>query len=81
LEPVIRKLKIQAIREQLALCLQTLESIDKELQIAPLTEEDRSALTRRSDDMLRESNVLQLTLDLLERQEREEHERGAATQG
>jgi len=80
LEPVIRKLKIQSIRSQVDFCHQVLESIANELETGPLTEEQRSVLAQRSHDTLKESYVLRLALELLERQEREEHERGTATQ-
>lgn len=73
LGPVSRKRKIETIRAQVVLCNQICEAIAEELETVPLTEEQRSVLTQRSEVMLRESHVLQLAVDLLERQEREEH--------
>jgi hypothetical protein len=45
------------------------ESVAKELETGTLTEEQRSALTRRRDDTVKQCHALQLALNLLERQD------------
>jgi hypothetical protein len=70
LEPVIRRLKIQTL-----LCQMKCASLNSLFEAKSLTDEQRSELTHRRDESLRESRILRLAIDLLERQEREERER------
>lgn len=81
LESVIPKLKIQTLKAQLALRSFVCASLAQEFDTAMLTFEQRAILAHRWDETLKESHVLQIMLDLLERQERMSNqiiERGGA---
>jgi hypothetical protein len=47
-------------------------SLAKEFEVGSLTAEQKVAIAHRLDDALRESDVLRLALDMMERREREE---------
>jgi hypothetical protein len=80
LDSAVRKLKIGNLKVQLERCWTLCESLVGELNNSELTSEEQAASLSRCDDLRKESYTLQLALELLERQEREEDERGAATQ-
>jgi hypothetical protein len=71
LESVIHKLRIHTLQAQLALRQHLCASLAKEFEAGNLTVEQKAALAHRWDDTLKESWVLQLMIDLLERQEKE----------
>lgn len=73
LESIAYKLKIQTLKAQVALCQLICASLAREFEEESLTFVERSALAHRWDDTLKDGYVLQLTLDLLERQEREKN--------
>ena len=71
MESMIQKLRIQALQAQLALRQHLCASLAEEFESPKLTVKPRTALAHRRDDTLKESHVLQLMIDLLERQEKE----------
>ena len=73
MESIAYKLKIQTLKAQVALCQLICASLAREFEEESLTFVERSALAHRWDDTLKDGYVLQLTLDLLERQEREKN--------
>jgi hypothetical protein len=73
LEPIIRVRKIQLLRVQLALRLSGFCSLGKRWAIEPLTDQQRSEIVRRQNELLKEGHFLQLAIDLLERQAKEDH--------
>ena len=72
MESIVRKLKIQTYKAQLAFRHYVCAALAKELEAGTLTAEQKAALAHRWDDTLKESHVLQLMIDLLERQEKED---------
>lgn len=70
METVIRRLRIRNLKAQVALRKLIRESLAKEFEAA-LSVEDRAVFAQRADSALKEQYVLQLMVDLLERQERE----------
>jgi hypothetical protein len=70
MELIISKPRIQTLKAQTVLRQFHCESLAVEFKIECLTISRKAGLAYRWDDMLKESQVLQLMLDLLERQER-----------
>ncbi len=73
MEAIIRKFWIHTLKAQLALRQQICAILSLEFEAAGLTFGQRAALAHRWDDTLKEGYVLQLMIDLHERQEKEEH--------
>jgi hypothetical protein len=71
LESIIRRLRINTLKAQVALRQSKCASLNSLFEAKSLTDEQRSEITRRRDESLEESYVLQLMVELLERQERE----------
>jgi len=70
MEPIIRKLWIHNLKGQAALCSLLCESIAKQFESGSLNVEQGRALADFLDQMQKERYVLQLVLELLERQEK-----------
>ena len=77
METIIHEFGIQTSIAQLALRQHLCASQAKEFEAGTLTVEQKAALAHRWDDILKETYVLQLMLDLLERKEKEERGDGA----
>ena len=75
MELIISKARIQALIAQMVLRQFHRESLAKEFETEYLTTIQKAGLAYRWDDILKESHVLQLMIDLLERQEKEERGR------
>ena len=71
MELIISKLRIQTLKAQLVLRQFYCASLAMEFETEVLTTNQKAGLAYRWDDMLKESYVLQLMIDLLERQEKE----------
>jgi len=69
LKSMIRKAKIQSLKEQLALCQTLCESLAKEFEAAALTGEQKAVIAHHWEKERKEGHSLQLAIDLLERQE------------
>ena len=67
---IINKPRIQNLKAQMVLRQFHCESLAVEFETEGLTTNQKAALAYPWDDMLKESQVLQLMLDLLERRER-----------
>jgi len=72
LEFIIRKLRVQNLKAQIALRRYVCEFLVREFQALTLTTREKAALAARWDTTLKESYVFQLIFDLIERQENEE---------
>ncbi len=71
MDPIIRKLIIHTLKAQWVLRQYICVALAKEFEAGVSTASVKWPLVDRWDDTLKESQVLQLTLDLMERQERE----------
>jgi hypothetical protein len=69
-EPIIRKFKIQTLKAQWVLRQYICVALAKEFETGTSTANVKWSLVDRWDDTLKESQVLQLMLDLLESRER-----------
>lgn len=72
LESVIRTLRIQTLKGQVAMCKSRSASLAKRLDSEYMSDAQKVEIDHRREQSLRESQTLQLMVDLLERQEREE---------
>jgi uncharacterized protein (DUF2225 family) len=72
MELIISKLRIHTLKAQWLLRQFHCESLEKEFETEHLTTNQKAAPAYRWDDMLKEGHVLQLMIDLLEKQEKEE---------
>jgi hypothetical protein len=72
METVIRRFWIHTLKAQWVLRQYICAALAKEFEAGKLTVEKQSAIVHRWDDALKESYVLQLMIDLLERQVKEE---------
>jgi hypothetical protein len=70
MELIISKPRIQSLKAQMVLRQFHCESLAVEFETERLTINRKARLAYPWDDMLKESQVLQLMLDLLERRER-----------
>ena len=70
MELIISKPRIQNLKAQMVLRQFHCASLAKEFETEGLTTNQKAGPAYRWDDMLKESQVLQLMLDLLERRER-----------
>jgi hypothetical protein len=68
---MIRSLRIQTYKAQLAVCNHVRAVLLKELENVNLIDDQRVAIGRRSNDALKESRALKFMLDLTERHDRE----------
>lgn len=73
MEPVARKLWIDTLKAQVALRQYICASLAMEFEDPSSTSSRRTRLAYLWDETTRESNVVQLLVDLLERHEREEN--------
>jgi hypothetical protein len=71
LESVIRTLRIQTLKGQVAMCELRSASLAKRLDSEYMSDEQKVEIEHRREESLKEGRTLQLMLDLLERQERE----------
>ncbi len=69
---ITRKHKVESLKAQLALSRNVYSSLANEFETTTLTSDDMAAIAYRLDAALKETQILQLAIDLLERQEREE---------
>ena len=76
MELIISKLRIQALKAQWLLRQFHCESLEMEFETEGPTTNQKAGLAYRWDDMLKEGHVLQLVIDLLERQEKEKRDAG-----
>jgi hypothetical protein len=74
MELIISKRRIQTLKAQLVLHQFHCASLASEFDTEGLTTYQKAGLACRGDDMLKESHVLQLMLDLLEKQEKEDRD-------
>jgi hypothetical protein len=72
LESIIRKLWIHTLKAQLGVRQFMCKSLAQEFETPTITFEQRTAIAHRWDDTLQESHVLQLMIELLERQSRKQ---------
>ena len=70
MELIISKRRIETLKAQMVLRQFHCESLEAEFETEGLTINQKARLAYPWDDMLKESQVLQLMLDLLERRER-----------
>ena len=70
MELIISKPRIQSLKAQMILRQFHCESLTVEVETESLTINRKARLAYPWDDMLKESQILQLVLDLLERRER-----------
>jgi|GEM_PF-2253665 hypothetical protein len=76
MESSFRKLRIQFLRAELELRRLTCDSLARKFERHQLSFDQRAELFRRWEDTLKESHLLQATLQMLEREERESVRRG-----
>ena len=69
---VIRRIKIRSLRERLAFRQLKCAALAKKFESADLTTKQKAVITRLWGDTLKESHKMQLAIDLLEREEKEE---------
>ncbi len=69
---VIRRLRIQTYRDQLAACNQVCVALSRETQNLALPRDERLSIDQRLDSATKESLSLQFMLDHLEKQENED---------
>jgi hypothetical protein len=72
MESVVRKLRAETYRVQLALCEQIRDDLARNLNNPALTIGERIALVKRCDAAVNEIYSLQLLLQLIDRKDREE---------
>lgn len=70
MESSFRKLRIQFLKAELELRRLACESLARKFETRTLTYEQRTDLFKRWEDTLKESHLLQATLDMLEQEER-----------
>lgn len=70
-ESMIRKLKVQYLKGQLAVSRNVCSSLAHEFETTGLTVDEKAAIAHRWDKALKESHGLQLALELLEKPARE----------
>jgi hypothetical protein len=72
LESINRKHKIESLKAQLESSQNVCSSVTHEFETTTLTGEQKAEIAHRREDALRECKMLQLAIDLLERQEGKE---------
>ena len=72
MESIIRKLRIQTLKGQAALCRFKCAALASEFEIASLSVQRKGEVHHVWEESIKECHVLQLMIDLLERQVREE---------
>ena len=72
LESIIQMLRIEMLKAQLASRRYICASLANEFETSTLTECQRAALVHRMDNALKESHAVQLTLDLMAKQLKQE---------
>ena len=73
MESVVRKLRAETYRAQLAVCERVRDDLARNLSNPELTIGARIALVKRCDAAVNEIYTLQLLLQLLDRKDREEN--------
>ncbi len=71
---MISKLGVRTLKAQLAQHQYLCATLANEFEVPTLTAGQRAALAHRWDQTLRESHVLQLMIELIARQEKEERD-------
>jgi hypothetical protein len=74
MESVVRTLRAEIYREQLAVCEQIRQTLSNKLNNPALTDDERIALGHRCNAALHESYALRLMLELIDRKDREENQ-------
>ena len=72
LESIIGKHNVESLKAQLALSHNVCYSLANESETTTLTGDQKAAIAHRLDAVIKESHILRLAIDLLERQEKEE---------
>jgi hypothetical protein len=72
LNSIIRRIKIRRLKEQLAFRQLKCAALAEKFESADLTTKQKAEITNHRADTLKESHSMQLAIDLLEREEREE---------
>jgi hypothetical protein len=72
LESINRNLRIQTLRGQVVICQLRYASLVRQFDSECWSDGQKAKIVRRRDESLKESHALQLMVDLLERQVREE---------
>jgi hypothetical protein len=70
--------RIGHLKAQLERCWIVWHSLECDLNRTHLTPEERAAILNHQEDLWKEGHALQLAVELLERQEHDERERGTA---
>jgi tRNA 2-selenouridine synthase SelU len=78
MEPVIRRLRVETYKEQLAVCEEIRDALSRNFNNPALTDDERITIGNRCNAAQNESYALQIKLDLIECEIREERQ-GAAT--
>jgi hypothetical protein len=72
MKALLHRLKIHTLKGQVALRQLRCASLAQRIETQSLTAAQETELTRWQDESLEENHILQLEIDLLERQEKEE---------
>ncbi len=75
MDPVIRRLRIQTLQGQVVICQLMHAALAAQSDSQSLSEGQKAEIIRRRDESLDGSQALQLMVDLLEKQEKEEREK------
>jgi hypothetical protein len=75
MDSVIRALRIQTLKAQVVMCQSTGTSLTKRSDSEYLSDVQRTEINRRRDKSLDECHALQLMVDLMEREEKEERDK------
>ncbi len=75
MDSVIRRLRIQTLQGQVLICQLTHASLAAQSDSQSLSDGQKAEVVRRRDESLSESRALQIMVDLLEKQEKEEREK------
>ncbi len=76
MESSFRKLRIQFLRAELELRRLNCQSLASKFERRPLAYEERAELLHRWEDALKESQLLQALLDMVERDEKQASQKG-----
>jgi predicted amino acid dehydrogenase len=75
MEPVIRRLRIQTLKGQVVLCQLRHASLAKRCDSETLSDGQKAEIFRRRVESLNECHALQVMVDLMEREEKDEREK------
>lgn len=75
MDSVIRALRIQTLKAQVVMCQSTGTSLAKRSDSEYLSDVQRTEINRRHDESMDECHALQLKVDMMEREEKEERDK------